>query len=560
MQMQLGQFLLRRLHEVGIEHLFGVPGDFNLSFLEQTLHPSPIRFINNCNELNAAYAADGYARSKGIGAFVTTWGVGDLSALNGLAGAYAENIPVVHISGLPPLHAVNDRALLHHTLVNGDYDNIGRCVAEFTVAQTRLTPANAVMEIDRLLQCCWLERRPVHLQLPSDITHLMIEVPTQPLCLIEPTSDTRQLNRVISHLQAQWRPENSPVFLLDNDAVRFGVVDFIRAIAEKLAIPYAVLPSAKGIMGEDSALYLGVYAGQASLPAVSHAIHHSECVIGVGLRLTDCNTGLFSQLIDNSRLIALRRFDVAINGAQYPGVMLKELCRQLAEQLRDREARPLPPSSSLPVSTQPHTTFSQAYFWQVLQAFIRPQDSIFAEAGTAHSGASSLQLPAGARYHSQIIWGSIGFTLPALLGSLIARPEQRHLLFIGDGSLQLTVQELSTLLQQRLTPIIFLINNRGYTIERLILGETSAYNDVNEWDYTKLPSVLDKGNHAFSFVVDDIPSLHQALHAAENPNRDKAIFIEIRFSPLDAPPQLKHFAKRFADYDYGNCGPRNLNH
>ncbi|WKX27763.1 alpha-keto acid decarboxylase family protein [Tatumella ptyseos] len=560
MQMQLGQFLLRRLHEVGIEHLFGVPGDFNLSFLEQTLTLSPVKFINNCNELNAAYAADGYARCKGLGAFVTTWGVGDLSALNGLAGAYAENIPVIHISGLPPLHAVNERALLHHTLVDGDYDNIGRCVAEFTVAQTRLTPANAVIEIDRLLQSCWLERRPVHLQLPSDITHIMIEVPAEPLTLIEPKSDPQQLAHVMSRLKREWQPENRPVFLLDNDALRFGVVDFIKIIAEKLNIPYAVLPSAKGIIHEDSPLYLGVYAGQASLSAVSNAVHQSHCVIGVGLRLTDCNTGLFSQRIDDAKLVALRRFDVAINGAQFPGVMLKELLGKLAAQLAEREADTRIPQSPLPVSHTSDLSFSQAYFWQAIQRFIQPEDIIFGEAGTAHSGASNLRLPAGARYHSQIIWGSIGFTLPALLGSQVAQPAQRHLLFIGDGSLQLTVQELSTLLQHQLTPIIFLINNRGYTIERLILGESSSYNDVNEWHYAQLPSVLDKGDNALSFIVDDIPSLDQALQAAADPNRNKAIFIEIRFSPLDAPPQLKQFAKRFAEYDYGNCGPRNPNH
>lgn len=560
MQMQLGQFLLRRLHEVGIEHLFGVPGDFNLSFLEQTLQLSSVNFINNCNELNAAYAADGYARCKGLGAFVTTWGVGDLSALNGLAGAYAENIPVIHISGLPPLHAVNDRALLHHTLVDGDYDNIGRCVAEFTVAQTRLTPANAVIEIDRLLQSCWLERRPVHLQLPSDITHIMIEVPAEPLTLIEPKSDPQQLAHVMSRLKREWQPENRPVFLLDNDALRFGVVDFITIIAEKLNIPYAVLPSAKGIILEESPLYLGVYAGQASLPEVSDAVHQSHCVIGVGLRLTDCNTGLFSQRIDDTRLVALRRFDVAINGAQFPGVMLKELLGKLAAQLAKREADIRISQSPLPVSHTNDPSFSQAYFWQAIQHFIQPEDIIFGEAGTAHSGASNLRLPAGARYHSQIIWGSIGFTLPALLGSQVAQPAQRHLLFIGDGSLQLTVQELSTLLQHQLTPIIFLINNRGYTIERLILGESSSYNDVNEWHYAQLPSVLDKGDNALSFIVDDIPSLDQALQAAADPNRNKAIFIEIRFSPLDAPPQLKQFAKRFAEYDYGNCGPRNPNH
>ncbi|MBT0721039.1 alpha-keto acid decarboxylase family protein [Rosenbergiella collisarenosi] len=556
MQMQIGQFLIRRLHEIGIKHLFGVPGDFNLSFLEQLLSPSPIKFINNCNELNAAYAADGYARNNGIGAFLTTWGVGDLSALNGLAGAYAENIPVIHISGLPPLHAVNQRALLHHTLVDGDYDNIGRCVAEFTVGQTRITPANAVMEIDRLLQVCWLERRPVHLQLPSDITHLLIEVPVTPLILSEPASDPHQLARVVDRLTEHYRHAEKPVLLLDSDAYRFGVIDLVHALAEKLAIPYAVLPSAKGIANEHSPNYLGVYAGDASLPHVKACLHQSTCIIGIGLRLTDCNTGLFSQQLPVERLIEMRRFDVAIQGEEFPGVMLKQLLTALLCALPDNRAVAPLLSREKSVTPAADIAFSQAYFWEKIQDFLRPDDVIIGEAGTSHSGASSLRLPTGAHYISQIIWGSIGFTLPALLGSQLARPAQRHLLFIGDGSFQLTAQELSTILQQRLSPIIFLINNRGYTIERLILGARAPYNDVSDWHYTQLPAVFDKTQPTHCFIVDDELSLERALAAAEH--RTGAVFIELRFEPLDAPPQLKLFAQRFAAFDYGQAGPRNL--
>lgn len=152
MDMTIGDFLLRRLQEFGIRHLFGVPGDYNLTLLEQVEALPTLDFIGNCNELNAAYAADGYARTQGFGAVLTTYGVGDLSALNGIAGAYAERVPVIMVSGMPPLHAIIDRALMHHTLGDGNYDNIMVTLRQFTVAQARITVENAAMEIDRVLQ------------------------------------------------------------------------------------------------------------------------------------------------------------------------------------------------------------------------------------------------------------------------------------------------------------------------------------------------------------------------------------------------------------------------
>jgi TPP-dependent 2-oxoacid decarboxylase len=124
MSICIGEYLLARLSEMGVRHMFGVPGDFNLWFLEQTIREGSINFIGCCNELNAAYAADGYSRLAGISALATTYGVGELASLSAVAGAYAERVPIVCITGAPPLPAMQQRALLHHTLADGNYENM----------------------------------------------------------------------------------------------------------------------------------------------------------------------------------------------------------------------------------------------------------------------------------------------------------------------------------------------------------------------------------------------------------------------------------------------------
>lgn len=245
MFIEIGQFLNQRLSELGIDHIFGLPGDFNLSYLEQIEEDTSLEFIGNCNELNAAYAADGYARSNGVAALVTTYGVGDLSAINGIAGAYAENVPVILISGIPPLHAVNRGELIHHTLVDGNYDNIMNCMKEFTVAQTRLTPENAAFEIDRVLKQCLISRRPVYIQLPSDITHIKIDVDAKPLDKRIPKSDPQLLELALNEFCAELYSAKRPAFLIDQTAKVYGLGKVLAQIAEKYNIPYACLCTAK---------------------------------------------------------------------------------------------------------------------------------------------------------------------------------------------------------------------------------------------------------------------------------------------------------------------------
>jgi len=189
MRQRIGDFLLRRLQEAGIKHLFGVPGDYNLEFMQQLEDRGEPAWIGNCNELNASYATDAYARINGLGALSVTYGVGALSAINGIAGAYSEHVPVILICGSLPLRAIQRGDLMHHTLADPEKGSLLRIFAEVTTAQTRLTPENAIAEIDRLILTSWRRKLPVYMELPSDISYLEIEVPDHPIRLEMMPSD-----------------------------------------------------------------------------------------------------------------------------------------------------------------------------------------------------------------------------------------------------------------------------------------------------------------------------------------------------------------------------------
>src|ERR1700730_1110092 len=216
MKMSIGSFLIDRLVSLGVSRIYGVPGDYNLEFLELLENSNRLSFVGTCNELNAAYAADGEARLQGISVVLTTYGVGDLAALPGVAGSYAEGVPVLSISGTPPLRAIRSKALLHHTLADGNYGNVVNCFREFTVAQALITPENAVYEIDRVLQACWREKRPAHLQLPSDICFIEIDVPDRALQLETAPSDAARLTAAATCIAMRLAHAKRPLLLLDS--------------------------------------------------------------------------------------------------------------------------------------------------------------------------------------------------------------------------------------------------------------------------------------------------------------------------------------------------------
>src|SRR5262249_24240359 len=212
-RMTIGDFLLRRLEEAGVRHLFGVPGDYNLELLQQLLDTGALTWVGTCSELNVSYAADGYARLNGLGARLVTNGVGALSAINGIGGSYSEHVPVICIAGSILLRSIDRGLGMHHTMADGGWDHFLNAYAYVMAAAMRLILRNAVMEIDRLIVTAWREKLPVYMELPSDIAYLEIEVPADPLVVGNPPSDPERLRSCITAITERLAAATSPAIL-----------------------------------------------------------------------------------------------------------------------------------------------------------------------------------------------------------------------------------------------------------------------------------------------------------------------------------------------------------
>jgi indolepyruvate decarboxylase len=553
----IGDYLLQRLREVGVRHMFGVPGDFNLWFLEQSITGGQVEFVGCCNELNASYAADGAARLAGISALATTYGVGELSSLAGVAGAYAEQVPVVCITGTPPLNSMKKGALLHHTLADGNFTNMMNCYREFTVAQARIEPVNARREIDRVLRACLLEKRPVYIQLPSDIAGIATEPITEALDLRLPSSDPEQLRQAISRIVSRVECAENPMILLDAAADRFALTDLLLELSEKYGIPVSYLVTAKGVVSEEDPRSIGIYAGAGSARAVREAVEAADCLICVGTRFSDVATGLFSHNLDAATQINVEPYGVTIDGETLSAVYASEV---LAGVLRRPDSarnsrggfhpsiQPAVSSETDGNSSQTSSPVTQVSFWRSFQNYLRTGDVIVADTGTSFFSSVELRLPDGVTFIGQPIWAALGYALPATVGACLTAPGRRHILLVGDGALQMTVQELSTFFRHDLKPIIFLLNNDGYTIERLIYGAQSSYNNIHPWRYGMLPRIFDEHDRSVVHRVGTIGDLEEAL--ARTNDIPKLHFIEVVLPRLDAPESLMRIARRAAEFDF----------
>jgi indolepyruvate decarboxylase len=342
-RMKIGDFLLRRLEEAGVRHLFGVPGDYNLELLQQLQDTGTLKWIGTCSELNASYAADGYARLNGLGALLVTNGVGALSAINGVGGSYSEHVPVVCIAGSIPLRSIDRGLGMHHTMADGSFGHFLDAYAHVTAAHTRLTPRNAATEIDRLILTAWREKLPVYMELPSDIAFLDIEAPAEPLVLANPPSDPERLRSCIAAIAGRLSAATSPAILVDADAARFGVASDLMALAEKIQAPVAVINTAKGVIDETFPHYLGIYNGKVSAPHVREAIETSDCLLAIAYRPIEVTTGDFTASLPSNTIHA-RGHSVDVGDDNYQAVTLADVLRGAVDavrQVRNRAPRPV---------------------------------------------------------------------------------------------------------------------------------------------------------------------------------------------------------------------------
>jgi indolepyruvate decarboxylase len=291
----------------------------------------------------------------------------------------------------------------------------------------------------------------------------------------------------------------------------------------------------KSVIDETHPNFVGMYAGAWSQDGVRNFVEEADCVIAMGTLPSDFNTGAFTAKIDRSKIINISHHRTRVGYARYDNVEMKDILAALTKQLPKRNDLPHPRPTGLgaPQGSGEDSITSEALYprWE---RFFRPGDVVVAESGTCALGLSAARLPAGATLHNQTLWGAIGWATPAAFGAALAAPNRRTVLITGEGSHQLTVQEVSQFHRFGLKPIVFVLNNHGYLIERL-LGKHPGiyYNDLAQWNYYQLPQALGCEGW-FTSRVTTCGELDAALAKAESCGT--GAYIEVVTGKFAAPP------------------------
>ncbi|KAM0244500.1 hypothetical protein ACHAP5_006181 [Fusarium lateritium] len=496
-EIKVGDYLFRRLHSLGIRSVFGVPGDYELALLD-LVTDNDLSWKGNPNELVASYAADGYARVRGAGAFVTTFGPGELSAYCGMAGQYAEFVPVVHIVGYPAVDAVRNKEIMHHSLGDGKFDMYENMAKHITAATAVINHApTAAQEIDNALSVMMRESRPVYIGLSVDIAYEMIDAEglESPIQTGLQPNDEALEEKVVGNLRNLIEGSERPTIIVDGGAVRHDALEETHELIKLTNLPAFTTAMGKGGLDETIPQYAGVHSGAGTLSGVKEALESVDAVIWIGNYPSDFNTGEFTTVVNkNATIVDLQRFTVSIGKTQY-AVSMKHVLRNLVESLRSSPFV----MAEQKVTWGPYPKFNfqasdilkQDFLWGALSSFFQPGDVVIGETGTSAFGLCDTKLPSGVMMFNQTVYGSIGYATGAIVGvgQAIAESEgkwKRPVLVTGEGSMHLTIQALADMLRWDLKPVIFVLNNGGYTVERLIHGKEAFYNEVAILDYSLL--------------------------------------------------------------------------
>lgn len=504
--MKLAQYLFTRLRQNHVHYMHGVPGDFTLKALDY-LKPSRIQWINSCNELNAGYAADGYARVVGLGALFTTYGVGELSAINAIAGSYAEHVPVVSIVGSPRREIQRQALNVHHTLGDGRPRVFAEMAKQVTVAQAHLVDERDAAEmIDEVITACLTKSQPVYIDLPCDMVAKEVNGTrlNEPL-VRQSTLVDGQFDRLVDTIKTKIQNAKQPLILVDSGHGVRHLKEEINAFVEKSGIPTLAMPSGNGMVSHSLPNFYGVHSGPVGRIDTLPYLNGADLVIAFGPMFSDTQT-LGWQVVPNvKKTVIIDKGSIQIPDQVTAKMNLKDFLPILTERI-DPQRLNKPDVSSLgnfrqfkPTIKDMNHSIDQENFYLYLNKYLKTDDVILLANATPILGGRDLILPKSAQTIASGQWFSIGHMLPAAQGAALGQRQRglsankevgdhpRTILLEGDGSFQATAQELSTVIRYRIPMTVFIINNSGYAYERHIHGMHEDYNDLAPWDYSDLP-------------------------------------------------------------------------
>ncbi len=537
--MNTAEYLVKKLEELGINDFFGLPGDYNFNILYAIENNPNTKWVGCTNELNAGYAADGYARERGFGALVTTYGVGELSAMNAIAGSFAENVPVIHIVGAPTTKSIESRKLIHHNFQEPQpfaYENAFKNVCQTTAFLNR---DNAKIEIDRVLKIFVKERKPVYIAIPIDIAQMEISTKEVNYNWV---SDPENLCNVIAKIKEKLASAKSPVILGDVLVKRFDAQSEYKNFVIKSGIPTTNFLMGTCLIDFDTPNYIGSYFGQYSNPLAKKMVDETDCLIAVGPVYSDLNSYGFGLSFKINSHIAIYGTHTYVDGIKYDNVKMSDVLESLIKNVNEREFNFEKKFNGYELSKTSNKELTSEYIYPRLQEFFKENDILFAETGIIPQGIAQTRFPNNMSVNTQTLWGSIGWATPAAFGACIAKPDSRVVLFTGEGSHQVSAMEIGTMLRYGVKPVVLVLNNNGYTIERLLSNSSEdSFNDVMSMNYSKFARAFDSDIWATKVKTED--EFDKALRVTQIMN--KLCYIEICTDKMDVPKLTKELIENF---------------
>ena len=565
---QLANYLFTRLKQLGVQSIHGVPGDYNLALLDY-VSPQGLRWVGNCNELNAGYATDAYSRIKGLGAVITTFGVGELSAANAIAGAYTELVPMVHIVGTPARKSQDERAIVHHTLADGEYRHFARMATHITVSQAMLEdPRLCPEQIDTTIRECLVQSRPVYIALPADMISVLVDAKRLEKIIEfpKPVSSNEEAAAIGLVLERMYSCQQ-PMILVDGESRAYGILEELHNLITSTQWPTWTTIFGKSCIDESLPNFKGIWQGVYATNEDSKFIKSCDLVMCFGPHFSNTNTYGYTSVPDPKITIhftatAIRSCEKVFRDLPAKHVLSLLLAKLDTPRAKKQITYPAAATNGIAPRPSPPSAdglLTQELFYKTFSQYLRPGDIILAETGTAGHGCRDFHLPPHTFLFKPSTWLSIGYMLPATQGAALAQQEltsagewhkeceraPRTVLLIGDGSFQMTAQELSTIIKLELNVLLILINNNGYTIERCLHGYKQAYNDIAFWRYLRAPAFFgasEKGAETgeYRYETDRVQTwgeLEEVMKQEENDRGEVPILrmVEVVMGKEDAP-------------------------
>jgi indolepyruvate decarboxylase len=532
----VADYIVQRIADEGVAHCFGVAGDYLFPVCNAVESSRKLKWIGCANELNAAYAADGYARIRGAGMLATTYGVGELSALNGVMGAKAERSRVFHVVGMPSYQNQRLSKIAHHTLGDGEFGNFAGLSAAAACCSAIINPDNCVIEMERVTAEARRNNQPAYILVPSD--YALAPVTPVDVAPLKLKSSSAALKKAVAAITERLSGAKSVVVLPAFTVARLGLQKQLRDTIEALGCPFATMVMEKCLVDEGHPQYVGLYAGAMSEQGTREIVEGADVVLDLGgVNLNDITTAAYSAKLDPARFVTVGLNDVRIGERVISGARLRDMLLELAKlKSPARKFRRTVAGAPTPIAGKPSHRITMDALYPRYAGFIRAQDTVVLETGSSTLGLTPMPLADGVRVEAQVLWGSIGWATPAALGVSLADPSRRTILITGEGSHQLTANEIGSMGRFGANVIVFVLNNEGYLIERALEENPDwSYNDLARWRYAELPRALGCADW-FTARVTTLGELDAAMKAARESK--SGAYVEIVGERMDMPPIL----------------------